>query len=146
MRGCLGPRLVGVDGVLYAGHDMIVDPILDIRRRIGCAEQPLVVRVVFGEQQLRISVAMQHEAAELGMPRFNCDSVLSRHLSQGRFRLVRPPSPSVSEPQGRQHMQAGSLRPAIVQVDLDQDIGRRRLRVFHEHVKIAIVIEDPSIK
>jgi len=43
-------------------------------------------------------------------------------------------------------MQAGSFRPAIVQADLDQDIGRRRLRVFHEHIKITIVVEDPSIK
>jgi hypothetical protein len=89
---------------------------------------------------------MQHEAAELGMRRFDRDSVLLRHLSQGGFRLIRPPGPGVAEPQCRQHVQAGGFRPPVAQADLDQDIGRRRLRIFHEHVKITIVAEDRSIK
>ena len=146
VRGGLGPRLARVDGLLPARHDIVVDPVLDIRRRVGCAEQPLVVRVVFGEQQLRISVAMQQEAAELGMRRFDRDCVLLRHLSQGGFRLVRPPGPGVAKPQGRQYVQASGLRPAIGNADLDQDVGRRRFRVFDEHIEISVIVEDTGIE
>ena len=50
MRGGLGPRLVRVDGLLRAGNDVVVDSVLDVTCRVGCAEEALVVGVVFSEQ------------------------------------------------------------------------------------------------
>ena len=89
---------------------------------------------------------MQQEPAELGVCRFDSDSVLLRHLSQRGFRLLRPPAPGIAKPQCRQHVQAGGLRASIAQADLDQDIGRRRFRVFDKHVEIPIIIEYAGIQ
>jgi hypothetical protein len=37
------------------------------------------------------------------------------------------------------------LGPAIGDADLDQDIGRRRFRIFDKHVKVPVVIEDAGV-
>ena len=147
VRGGLGPRLVRVDGLLPARHDIIVDPILDIRRRVGCAEQPLVVRVVFGEQQLRISVAMQQEAAELGMRRFDRDCVLppasvARRVSAGPATMSRYCGTTGSAVRAA----SAASGPRLAQADLDQDVGRRRFRVFDEHIEISVIVENAGIE
>ncbi len=49
MRGGLGLGVVWVDRIVLAADDPIVDPVLDVRRRIGGAEQALVVGFVFGD-------------------------------------------------------------------------------------------------
>ena len=139
-------HLIRIDGLLPARHDIVVDAILDVGRRVGRAEYPLVVGVVFGEQQGRISVAMQHEATELGMRRFDRDDVFSWHLSQGGLRLVRPPGPGVAEPQRWQHVKRRRLGSAIGGVNLDQDVGGSGLRVLDKDVEIAVLVKDTSIE
>jgi hypothetical protein len=89
---------------------------------------------------------MQQEATEIGMQRFDCDRVFTRLLPQGRFRLVWPPCPTIAEPQGRQHVQAGSLQTAIAQADPDQDVTWCCFRVFHKDVEITIFVEDAGIE
>ena len=146
MRSSLGAGLVRVDRFPPAHDHIIVDPVLDIRCRVLRPEYPLVVGVVFGKQQRRISIAMQQEAAELGMRRFDRDRVRPRPLSQGRFRLVRPPGPGVAKPNGRQHVQGDGLRSMVAQADLDQDVGRIRLGILGEHVEIPIFVEYSGIE
>src|SRR6516165_946393 len=75
VRRRLGPNLGRIDGLLPAGHNIVVDAILDVGRCVWTAKDPLVVRVVFGEQQARITIAMQQEAAELVMQRLDRSSV-----------------------------------------------------------------------
>src|SRR4030095_12886685 len=43
-------------------------------------------------------------------------------------------------------MNCRRLRPAIVDSDEHEDVIRPRLRVFHEHVEIAVVIEDAGVE
>ena len=38
------------------------------------------------------------------------------------------------------------LGPPIATADLDQDVGRRRFRVFDEHIEITVIIEDAGIE
>src|SRR6516164_7296649 len=124
---------------------MLVDPVLDVGRRVRSAKQSLVVRVVFGEQQGRISVTLQQKAAQLSMRRLDRGGVLGP-LPQGGFWLVRPPSPGVAKPEGREHVQTSGLRSAVGHTDADQYIARSAFRVLDENVEISIFIEDRSIQ
>jgi hypothetical protein len=49
VRGCLGPRLLRIDRILPASHDMIADAILNVGRGIARSKQPLVVGLVLRE-------------------------------------------------------------------------------------------------
>ena len=40
----------------------------------------------------------------------------------------------------------GSLRPAIANADLDQDVLGCVLGVLHEHVKVAVAVEDTGVQ
>src|SRR6516162_6991937 len=123
VRCRLCPGLGRIDSVLPARHDIVVDAILDVGGRVRTAKDPLIVRIVFGEQEARIAVAMQHEAAELGMRGFDREGVLSWPLSQGWLWLVGPPGPRVAKPQGRQYVQRRRLWAAIAQADQNQNVG-----------------------
>ena len=89
---------------------------------------------------------MQQEAAEFGMRRFDRDRVYVRSLSQGGFRLVRPPSPGIAEPQGWQQVQAGGLGSPIAKADLDQDVGGSGFCVLDEDVKIPVLVKNTRIE
>ena len=69
MRSGLGSCTVRVDGFVPARHDIVVDPVFDIRRPIGSAEDPLVIGVVIGEQRGRITRAIQKIVAQLRVGR-----------------------------------------------------------------------------
>src|SRR5246127_965311 len=56
------------------------------------------------------------------------------------------PSPGISEPERRQHMQSGPFRAAIEYGDFNQDVFWRFLRILHKHVEIAVFIEDSRIE
>jgi hypothetical protein len=43
-------------------------------------------------------------------------------------------------------MQIGGLLSTVGNADLDQQVVRRRLRVFDEHVKITVLIENLGIE
>ena len=59
VRRCLGSCPLGIYGLLLAGHDVLVDPVLDVRSAILDAEQPLQIGFVFGKEQLWRAFAMQ---------------------------------------------------------------------------------------
>ena len=43
-------------------------------------------------------------------------------------------------------MQLGLLRAAVAGRDLDQDVLGRRLGILHEHVEVAVLLEDPGVE
>ncbi len=55
------------------------------------------------------------------------------------------PRPRIAAPQRRQQRQGGALRPAVNGRNPDRQIVGRCLRVFHEHIEIALLVEDPRI-
>ena len=66
-RRGLGAGLRRVDRVALAGDDVPVERVLDARRRVRLAPQPLRVALVLREQQLRRAVAGERVLAQLGM-------------------------------------------------------------------------------
>ena len=61
----LGARVLGVDGLLDAVDDVVVNPVLDVRRPVRHANQPLGVRLVLGEKQRGRAVGIEEALAEL---------------------------------------------------------------------------------
>src|SRR6267143_2057900 len=57
-----------------------------------------------------------------------------------------PEGPYVPKPHCRQQIELRFLRTAIPGRDLDQDVFRRRLGIFHEHVEIAVIIEHARVE
>src|SRR5580704_13590468 len=71
---------------------------------------------------------------------------LARKLLQGRLGCPRPPRPGIAKPQGRQDMQRCWLRTAINHADLDEEVLRSLLGIFHENIEVAIFVEDARIQ
>lgn len=116
----LGPRPVRVDGVLPARHDIVVEPVLDIGRRVGRAEEPLVVGIVLGKKKRWRSVAIEPIVAEVRMRCGNRTRAWGRRRRpQRRLGPIRPPSSGVAKPQRRQRVQQRRFRPAVGHADLD---------------------------
>ena len=67
------------------------------------------------------------------------DVLERRSLSAGR------PRPCVTEPECRKHVQGRRVGAAVVHGHLDEDVIRRSLGVLHEHVEVAILVEDPGV-
>ena len=82
-------------------------------------------------------------------PSSGCDAAMtspaSISFSSGRGPLAAP-RPRVAEPERRQHVQRRRLRTPVGDGDLDQDVFGRGLRVLHEHVEVAVVVEDAGIE
>src|SRR5215469_16411270 len=111
MRGGFGPGVVRVDRTLPVRHHAVVDPVLDIRCRVGGTKETLVVGLVFGEQQDRTFLAMEEIVAENRVARGDGDGAALRGVPQRWFRLLRPPGPEVAEPQGRHLYGAIDVKP-----------------------------------
>src|SRR5882762_9421300 len=67
-------------------------------------------------------------APELGMP------------------VLPPKGPYISKPHRGQQIELRFLRTAIPGRDLDQNVFRRRLGIFHKHVEIAVIIEHARVQ
>src|SRR5215471_14047444 len=146
MRGGFGPGVVRVDRTLPVRHYAVVDPVLDIRCRVGGTKEALVVGFVFGEQQDRTSLAMEEIVAENRVARGDGGGAVLRGVPQRWFRLLRPPGPEVAEPQGRQYMDLSLSESAIGYADFDQHVCRRGFRVLDEYVKIPVFIEYAGVE
>ena len=92
-----------------------------------------------------VSLAMQDIVAELGMRRLDRDGVVVPHRarSEGFGRSGHQVQVLRNHNVGSTCMSAGS-GPRL-QPDLDQDVRRRGLRIFDEHIEIPVVIEYPGI-
>ncbi len=55
------------------------------------------------------------------------------------------PGPGIPEPDGRQDVQLGRFRPAVLYGDSDQHVFRSRFRVLDEYIKVAAFIEHAGV-
>ena len=86
---------------MVSGDYIIVDPVFDVRRQVGYAEDPLVIRLIFREQQRDISLTVQIPLTQLGMGRRNhFPTVFARELLAAKVGCTWPPGPGVAKPQG----------------------------------------------
>ena len=95
------------------------------------------------EQQFRSAFTVKLVAAQSRMLGGNDAIVRCREF---RLRRAVLPRPSVAEPQLGQKMNRRRFRAAIVNGDKQQDVVRPGLRVFHEHVEIAVVVQDAGVE
>ncbi len=146
--GCgLGAGVPGIHRFMAALHDEVVDPVLHVRCGIGHAEEAFIVRHVFREERLTGRVAMQPEFPDLRVCGLEHQALVVRARDPDVWlRRARIPRPGVPEPERGEHVQGRCLGAAIGGADPDQDVLRRVLRVFHEHVEVAVVVEDSGIE
>ena len=52
MSGRLGPGFPGIDRLLLAVDDVVVDPVLDVRGRVRAVAEALGIGLVLGEEPL----------------------------------------------------------------------------------------------
>ncbi len=57
----------------------------------------------------------------------------------------RIPGPGIAEPDRRQELQLGCFGTAIVRGDANEHVFRRSLRIFHDHVEVAVIVENARI-
>src|SRR5215470_19287369 len=89
---------------------------------------------------------MEAPLAELWMRgRDHAPGLPGRPPERRPWRTARP-GPHVAEPERRQHVEGGWRRPPVPDGDLDEDVLGAGLGVFHEHVEVAILIEDARIQ
>jgi hypothetical protein len=141
VRRRLRPDVLRVDRRLVALDDEVVDPVLDVRRRVGRPEQALVVRLVLAEQQRGGGIGSQQPLADLGVRGPHAGRILRHRRLEG---LVAP-RPRVAEPERRQQMQRGRLRAAVDGGDQHEDVVLGGLRVLHGHVEVAVLVEDARV-
>ena len=115
----LRPGLRRVDGG-GAGDDVVVDPVLRVRRRRRDAEQPLEVGLVLAEERLRGTARRKAHRPERGVPG-NELTVGERDRRRGR---VEAPRPGVAKPQRRQHVDRRGLRPRVAEPQPHENVLR----------------------
>ena len=146
VRGRLRAFALRVDGIGTAVQEVLVDAVLDVGRGRGDAEDPPGVGLVLREQERRGAVAVQVARAQLGMGRgHHARPLAARAGGERRLRGPGGPRPGVPEPERGQEVHGGRLRPAVPDADPDEDVLRRRLRVFDEHVEVPVVVEDAGV-
>ena len=114
------------------------------------AKNALAVGFIFAEQQFGQCFLTVHRA---GM-KFKCAELLVFHHDRRtaahgpQIRLVQIffPRPGVAKPQVRQDVKGCSFRPTIVDGHAHQDVFRRILGVFHEHVEVTVIVKNARVE
>ena len=150
-RGRLRPRARGAHRVAAAVDHVVVERVLHARRLVRRAPEPARVGHVVGEEQLR-RLAVRRLAREVVAPHRLVDReephrAVAR-VERGDRGLVaaRPPRPAVAEPERRQQLQRRRVGAAVGHREPDQQVGRAPLRVLHDDVEVAVVVEDPGVE
>ena len=126
---------------------MVVDAVLRVRRQRVGTEDAGGVRLVLAEERLGQRAAGTGRALEPGAG----EPVVGR-LERGAVALdPRPvgclvPAPRVAEPERRQHVELGLVRAVVLDLDADEDLGRRGLGVGHVDGPVAVAVEDAGVE
>ena len=150
--GRLRAALGGVDGIAAATDDRLVEGVL--REGVGARTpvEQLRVGLVVGEEKLRDAPV---GADVVGQPILPHHGVARGELARpclGNLWLLKAlladaaPAPGVAVPERWQGDEAGWLWPPVVDRHPDQDIVDRGLRVFDDHVKVAILGKHPGVE
>ena len=140
----LGAGLGGIDRIRLSRDERGMKPILDI----GCSGWA-------GSRGARLLLSFSVNSSSGAPSQYK--QVLAqfmmgglddarRRLAQGGLGIVLAPGPGVAEPESRQQAKPRRFRAAIMDGDPDEHILRPLLGVFHEHVKVAVVVEDAGVE
>src|SRR5271156_17949 len=100
LRGRFGSRFLGIHCVFIGPDHVIVDSVFDVSRDVRTAEDPLIVRLIFCEEERDISLTIQIPFTKLCMRCGNgLSTLLATGLFQGRLGSTGPPCPGVTEPE-----------------------------------------------
>jgi hypothetical protein len=143
----LGPRAAREQELLPAVDDRLVERVLAAGVRLAVAEEAADIRLVVGEEQsgraLGVEAEVRRELRVLQAHGLRAGRRLGQH--EPRLVSLPLPGPGVPEPEGRQHMERRRLRRPVVDGHADEDVVRARLRVLHQHVEVAVVVEHARI-
>ena len=99
------------------------------------------------------SVAGAVDRPKRYLPSVACSRTDQRFVAAARDRRLgqypspcRPQRPGVAKPSVGSRCNRALLRAAIRDRDPDQNVVRRRLRVFDEDVEVAVVVEDAGVE
>ena len=128
-------------------HDDLVEGVLHERRGVRYTEEARRVRLVVREEHLLRRFAVKPIGLQLAMGGEEADDIRggSFELDAG-LRRAREPRPVVPEPERRQEVQRRRLGAAVDRAHPNQNVFRCRLRILHEDIEIAIVVEDPRVE
>ncbi len=143
MRSGLRPGLLGIHGRFVPANQIIMEGVLEMTLRVVLAVQSAAICFVVAEEQFRPAIAIDLVPAQFGMLRRD-GAILCR--SQLRFDSAVLPGPGVPKPNLREQMDRRGLRPAVMDSDEHENILRPGLRIFDEHVEVAIIIEDARVE
>ena len=135
------PRRCGLMALRVPIDDELVERVLEVTARLRQSEQTATVGLVLREEPRRVAVAIQPIGSQQLALRDD-DVAVQRQL---RLADGIAPRPRVAEPQLRQHMHVGGFRSAVVDGDPDQDVRRRVLRVFRDHIEVAVAFEHAAV-
>ena len=143
--GALGHR---IHGAALAVHDVVVEGVFDVEVGVLGAVEPPPIGLVLGIENL--GRVFDEQPIRPRQRRIldgdHSDPVGPPRATKPRTIRADVPRPRVAEPQGRQQVQRGRIGTAVRRADLDQDVGRRRLRVFRDDVEVAVVVEDSGVE
>ena len=71
LRGRFGSGFLRIDSVFIALHHVVVDSVFYVRRDVRTAKDPLIVGLVFREQERDVAFTIQISVTELRMRRHN---------------------------------------------------------------------------
>src|SRR5580704_7612095 len=111
MHGDLCASLLRIEGMLVPRHQVVIDPVLDIRAVIRSAKDPLVVGLVLRKQKGHVSFAIQEDFAEtLVAGRHSANAARRCDFCQSRPQRAWVSCPSIAEPKSRQDVDRGWFR------------------------------------
>ena len=119
--------------------NIVVNGVFHVRSRVGNTEDALNVGIVFREQEVRRAFAVQPKTSAAGVIEFNRRIGPDFRHMQFRPRFTGVPGPGIPEPDGREQPQAGGFGAPVFNGNFDQDVFDVGLRIFHEHIEVAIV-------
>lgn len=152
MGAGLGSDLPRVDRSGLAVDQIPVEGVLDPGGSIGRAVEALGIGLVFREKQVAVAFATKDVGRQVRLVRAGDRTgqdgpvLVPRLGAQLRLRAAVRPGPGIAEPEGRQQVEAGRVRPPIADGDAHQQVIRGGLGVFHEDVVIAVVPEYARVE
>ena len=128
-------------------HEVVINAVFEerlIRRRVV---ESAVVGGVFAEQQRGFRARLGLVAVQRERPQI---LVAGLNVALGRGRQRRPvrvvaPGPGVAKPELRQQVQLRIIGSAVDDGELDEHVLGISLGELHEHIKVAVFVEDGRV-
>jgi hypothetical protein len=125
-------------------HDVGVNAILDVGAAVRNLPQPLGVRIVVGEEQLRVTRSFAQKLPELGVRGDDRGRTGLAEARAGRARIIG--RPGVTKPERGQDVDLGGLVAPVEHSHPHHDIVNRGLGILDGDIEVAIVVEHACVQ